>query len=134
MCLHLASLRRLSPHRLAAAGPGIRGDVLIHPTAKVGAGCLIGPNVVVGPGCVVGDGVRLARTTLLDGVVVGDHACVTSAIIGWRSSVGKWARVEGGAVLGEDVALADEMAINGAVILPHKSIKESVYTPGQIVM
>lgn len=43
-------------------------------------------------------------------------------------------RVEGGAVLGEDVSLADEACINGAIILPHKGIKESIYTPGTIVM
>ncbi len=30
--------------------------------------------------------------------------------------------------------LADEAAINGALILPHKAIKDSIYTPGTIVM
>jgi hypothetical protein len=44
------------------------------------------------------------------------------------------ARVEGGAVLGEDVQVADETAVNGAIILPHKGIKENLYTPGQIIM
>jgi hypothetical protein len=42
--------------------------------------------------------------------------------------------VEGGAVLGEDVQVADATAINGAIILPHKGIKECIYTPGTIVM
>ena len=44
MCMHLGSLRKRSPGVLAA-GPHIRGDVLIDPTATVGAGCIIGPNV-----------------------------------------------------------------------------------------
>jgi mannose-1-phosphate guanylyltransferase len=133
MCLHLASLRKRAPARLAA-GDGIKGDVLIHPSAKIGTGCLIGPNVVVGPNCVVGDGARLTKCTLLSDVTVGAHACVTNAIIGWHCAIGKWSRVEGGAVFGEDVQLADEAAVNGAIILPHKGIKESLYSPGTIVM
>ena len=133
MCLHLASLRKRAPQRLAT-GAGIRGDVLIDPSAKIGEGCLIGPNVVIGPNCVVGPGARLAKTTLLSDVTVGSHACVVNAIIGWGCTVGKWSHVEGGAVLGEDVQLADEAAVNGAIILPHKGIKDSLYTPGQIIM
>jgi len=35
------------------AGSNIEGSVLIHPTAQLGAGCLIGPDVSVGPGCVI---------------------------------------------------------------------------------
>ena len=80
------------------------------------------------------DGVRLERTTLLSGVKVKSHALVASAIIGWNSVIGKWARVEGGAVFGEDVVLADEHAVNGAIVLPHKGIKENLYVPGTIIM
>jgi mannose-1-phosphate guanylyltransferase len=134
MCLHLASLKKRFPDRLAPAGSNIRGDVLIHPTATIGAACLIGPNVVVGPNCVVEDGARIERATLLSGTRVKAHALVKNAIVGWSSVVGSWARVEGGAVLGEDVAVGDEVAINGAIILPHKGIKDSIYTPGAIVM
>jgi hypothetical protein len=43
-------------------------------------------------------------------------------------------RVEGEAVFGEDVALAAETAINGALVLPHKGLRDSIYTPGTIVM
>jgi mannose-1-phosphate guanylyltransferase len=133
MCLHLASLRKRSPSSLAS-GPNIRGDVLIHPTATVGAGCVLGPNVVVGPNCVVEDGARIKRCTLLQGTKVSAHAYLSSCIIGWNSAIGKWARVEGGAVFGEDVQVADETCINGSIILPHKGIKESMYKPGEIIM
>ena len=132
--LHLASLRTRAPERLAPAGPSIRGDVLIHPTATIGAGAVVGPNVVVGAGCRVGEGARIVRATLLDGASVGAHACVNTAIVGWASTVGKWARIEGGTVLGEDVHVADETALNGVLVLPHKTIRESIYTPGAIVM
>lgn len=89
MCLHLASLRKRQPERLAS-GPQYKGDVLVHPSAVIGAGCTIGPNVVIGAGCVVEDGARITRTTLLQGTKVCAHAYVSSSIIGWNSTVGKW--------------------------------------------
>ena len=96
-------------------------------------GCKLGPNVVIGPGCVVEDGVRLARCILLEGVRVCSHAIVVDSILGWRSAVGSWTRVEGVSVLGEDVHLGAELTVNGALILPHKSIDASVVEP-QIIM
>jgi mannose-1-phosphate guanylyltransferase len=144
MCLHLASLRRRSPLVLAAAAAGgagagagagnIRGDVLIHPSATVSPNALIGPNAVIGPNCVVEEGARVVRSTLLEGTVVRAHALVSGSIIGWRSTVGRWGRVENGTVFGEDVQLADEAMVNGALVLPHKSIKDSIYVSGQIIM
>ena len=66
LTLYLASLRARFPERLAA-GPGIVGNVLIDPSAKIGEGCKIGPDVSVGPGCVVEGGVRLTKCTVLRG-------------------------------------------------------------------
>ena len=134
MCLHLNSLRKKSPASLAPSGPGIKGDVMIHPTANVSPGAVLGPNVVVGPYCTVEDGARLVRCTLLDGTTVKAHALVSGSIIGWKSTVGKWSRVEGGTVFGEDVQLGDEVIVNGALILPHKGIKDNIYQSGQIIM
>ena len=133
MCMHLASLRRRSP-QLLAQGPNVRGDVLVHASATVAPGAVVGPNVVIGPGCVVEDGARILRSTLLEGTTVKAHALVSGSIIGWRSTVGRWGRVEGCTVFGEDVQLQDETAVNGALILPHKGIKDSIYVPGQIIM
>jgi mannose-1-phosphate guanylyltransferase len=134
MCLHLASLRQRAPNTLAPAATGIRGDVMIHATAKVAPTALLGPNVVIGPGCVVEDGARISRSTLLEGAAVKAHAYVSSSIIGWSSTVGKWARVENSSVIGEDVQVGDEVCLNGTIVLPHKGIKDSFYTPGAIVM
>lgn len=53
---------------------------------------------------------------------VKEHAWIMSSIIGWNSSVGRWARVENITVLGDDVAIKDELLINGASVLPHKSV------------
>jgi len=58
---------------------------------------------------------------------------VNSCIVGWRSVVGRWVRMEGTTVLGEDVIVKDELYINGGQVLPHKSISTSVPEP-QIIM
>lgn len=46
MCMYLNSLRQSNPQMLYEA-PGIVGNVLVDPTAKIGQGCRIGPNVTV---------------------------------------------------------------------------------------
>ena len=109
------------------------GNVVKHETAQIGKGSKLGPDVVLGAGCVIEDGVRLARCILLEGSRVCAHAVVLDSIVGWRSTVGSWTRVEGTSVLGGDVHLGPELTINGALILPHKSIGTSVTEP-QIIM
>ena len=137
--LYLSYLRKHRPSELApqlmegAAGSSFEGNVVMDATASVGKGCKLGPDVVLGPGCVIEDGVRLSRCILLEGVRVCAHAVVLNSILGWRSTVGSWARVEGVSVLGEDVHIDPELCINGALILPHKTISASVAEP-QIIM
>ncbi|KAJ4802150.1 Mannose-1-phosphate guanyltransferase [Rhynchospora pubera] len=130
--LYLDSLRKNSPSKLAK-GTHIVGNVLVHESAIIGEGCLIGPDVAVGPGCVVDPGVRLSRCTVMRGVRIKKHACITSSIIGWHSTVGQWARIENMTILGEDVHVGDEVYSNGGVVLPHKEIKSSILKP-EIVM
>lgn len=130
--LYLDSIRKKSSAKLAV-GSHFIGNVLVHETAVIGEGCLIGPDVAIGPGCVVESGVRLSRCTVMRGARVKNHACVSSSIIGWHSTVGQWARVENMTILGEDVHVGDEVYSNGGVVLPHKEIKSSILKP-EIVM
>uniref|UniRef100_A0A164TNS0 Uncharacterized protein n=1 Tax=Daucus carota subsp. sativus TaxID=79200 RepID=A0A164TNS0_DAUCS len=130
--LYLDSLRKNSPSKLTT-GAHIVGNVLVDESAKIGEGCLIGPDVAIGPGCVIECGVRLSRCTVMRGVRVKKHACISSSIIGWHSTVGQWARVENMTILGEDVHVCDEIYSNGGVVLPHKEIKSSILKP-EIVM
>ncbi|KAJ7382194.1 hypothetical protein OS493_036525 [Desmophyllum pertusum] len=132
MGMFLHFLREKHPERLRD-GPGIIGNVLVDPTAKIGEGCRIGPNVVIGPGAVIQDGACLSRCTILEEAVIRSHSWIHSAIIGWKSVVGQWVRMEGVSVLGEDVIVKDELYINGGRILPHKSISDSSPEP-QIIM
>jgi len=132
MCKYLTHVNEKSPERLAK-GTNIVGPVLIHPSAKIGQNCLIGPFVSIGPDCEIEEGVRLKRTTLLNGSVVRKHSWVDSSIIGWESVIGRWCRVEGVSVLGRSVKIFDELYVNGGVILDHKDIKESIPEP-KIIM
>lgn len=130
--LYLDSLRKKSSSKLAT-GPHMIGNVVVDESAVIGDGCLIGPDVAIGPSCVIESGVRLSSCTLMRGVRIKKHACVCSSIIGWHSTVGKWARVENMTILGEDVHVRDEVYSNGGVVLPHKEIKSNILKP-EIVM
>nr|XP_009679063.1 PREDICTED: mannose-1-phosphate guanyltransferase beta [Struthio camelus australis] len=132
MCMYLQALRAQHPERLHS-GPGIIGNVLVDPSAKIGANCIIGPNVTIGAGVVVEDGVRIKRCTVLKGARIRSHSWLESCIVGWSCSVGQWVRMENVTVLGEDVIVNDELYLNGANVLPHKSIAESVPEP-RIIM
>lgn len=132
MGLYLTSLRQKTPEKLYS-GPGVIGNVLVDPTAIIGKDCRIGPNVTIGPGVTIADGCCVKKTTILGSAIVKEHSWLDSCIIGWRSIVGRWVRMEGTTVLGEDVIVKDELYINGGQVLPHKNIAVSVPEP-QIIM
>ena len=127
-CLYLSSLSKQGSKLLTPPSePYVYGgNVMIDPTAKIGKNCKIGPNVVIGPNVEVGEGVRLQRSVLLKNCKIKEHAWVKSTIVGWNSTVGRWARMENVSVLGDDVTIGDEIYCNGASVLPHKSIKANV--------
>ena len=130
--LYLKSVSEKKPDMLHR-GDCIKGDVLVDPTAKIGKNCKIGPNVSIGANVVIEDGARIMGSAILEGARIKAHAFVSTTIIGWRATVGSWARVEGGAVLGDDVSVGDELYVNGAIVLPNKSIGASIASP-QIIM
>eukprot|EP01135_Chromosphaera_perkinsii_P009095 Nk52_evm1s1618 gene=Nk52_evmTU1s1618 len=124
----------------------IVGNVIIHETATVDVTAKIGPNVSVGPGVRVEAGCRIKNSIILDGAVLKRHCCISNSIIGWKSTVGEWSRVEGTiqepgvgnrfvdgkknpgvTILGEDVSIKGELHVRNCVVLPHKSISSSCY-------
>ncbi|KAF2720167.1 mannose-1-phosphate guanyltransferase [Polychaeton citri CBS 116435] len=140
-CLYLTSLSKRNSKELTPTDAVDEighhfihhGNVMIDPSAKIGKNCKIGPNVTIGPNVKIGDGVRLQRSVLLSGSTVKEHAWVKSTIVGWNSTVGRWARLENVSVLGDDVQVGDEVYCNGASVLPHKSIKANVEVPAIIM-
>ncbi|KAJ6767507.1 GLUCOSE-1-PHOSPHATE ADENYLYLTRANSFERASE FAMILY PROTEIN-RELATED [Salix koriyanagi] len=131
--LYLDSLRKKSPSKLAI-GPHIVGNVLVDETAEIGEGCLVGPDVAVGPGCVVESGARLSSCSLMSGVTIKKHACISSSIIGWSSTVGQGTRLEK-TVLGEAVHVktslegvvyvCDDFYSNGGAVFPDREMESS---------
>ena len=131
--LYLNFLRSKSPE-LLASGANIIGNVLIDPEAKVSPNATIGPNVSIGKGCVIESGVRLQNTCIFTGATVMKNSWVCGTILGWRSSIGKWTRIEGVTVIAGDCKIGDEIFINAAMILPNKDVKTSLPEKGQIIM
>lgn len=130
--LYLSGLEEKNSPDLAK-GSFVQGNALIDPTAQIGEGCVIGPNACIGKNCVIEDGVCLRNCMVFPGSRVGKHSCVTGSIIGWKSHVGQWARLENMCVFGEDVQCKDELYLNGAVVLPHKEVKVNVTKPEIII-
>lgn len=81
--------------------------------------------MTIDKGCIVEKGVRLKNVVLMKGAHIKAHSWINNSIVGWRSSVGKWVRVEGVSVFGEDTHIKDELFINGVFVMPHKSVNES---------
>jgi mannose-1-phosphate guanylyltransferase len=111
----------------------VQGNVLIDPTAKIGRNCVLGPNVTIGPNVIIEEGVRIHRAAILEGAHIKAHSYVHSSIVGWKSKVGRWVRMDNGVVLGDDVSVKDELYVNGAIVLPNKSLTTNVPEP-QIIM
>ncbi|BBH00366.1 ADP-glucose pyrophosphorylase family protein [Prunus dulcis] len=96
--LYLSQFRINSAH-LLASGDGTKnatvvGNVYVHPSAKVHPTAKIGPNVSLSANVRVGAGVRLISCIVLDDVEIKENAVVIHAIVGWKSSIGKWSRVQ----------------------------------------
>eukprot|EP01018_Ginkgo_biloba_P014052 Gb_40673 [translate_table: standard] len=137
--LYLSQYRRTSPGLLAKSDGGrtatIVGDVYIHPSAKVHPTAKIGPNVSISANARIGAGVRLIGCIILDDVEIKENSIVMHSIVGWKSSVGRWSRVQGEGnytlklgitILGEDVTVEDEVVVVNCIVLPHKTLNVSV--------
>ncbi|KAJ8753505.1 hypothetical protein K2173_022746 [Erythroxylum novogranatense] len=137
--LYLSQFRFTSPD-LLASGDGLKsativGDVYIHPSAKVHPTAKIGPNVSISANARIGPGARLISCIILDDVEVMENAVVIHAIVGWKSSIGRWSRVQAGGdynaklgitILGEAVAVEDEVVVVNSIVLPNKTLNVSV--------
>uniref|UniRef100_A0A7E4VZB0 NTP_transferase domain-containing protein n=1 Tax=Panagrellus redivivus TaxID=6233 RepID=A0A7E4VZB0_PANRE len=151
---YLRLYREHHPERLTFSGATIEGDVYVDPTAEVHPSAKIGPNVSIGARAKIGAGVRVRESIILPDCVLEEHSCVLHSVIGWRSVVGTWARVEGTpispnpnmpfakldnkplfnidgrlnpslTILGSDVHVSNEQIILNSVVLPYKDLSAS---------
>ena len=118
-------------HSSADCRPNISGNVHIHASAHVHRDAFIGPNVSIAAGVYVGAGARLRDCIVLEDVKISEHACVRRAILGWKSKIGKWSRIEGAgryserlgvSILGESVIVQDEGIVVNCIVLPNKTL------------
>lgn len=137
--LYLAQFRSTSPH-LLANGDGkksatVVGDVYVHPSAKVHPTAKIGPNVSISANVRIAAGARLISCIVLDDVEIKENAVIMHAIVGWKSSLGRWSRVQadgdynskfGITILGEAVTVEDEVVVINSIVLPNKMLNVSV--------
>lgn len=91
LVLHLDSVNIKQPSALYQQ-PGVVGNVLVAPTAKIGADCKLGPDVSIGEGCVIGDGVRLSNCVIMRGVSIGHHTKVRGQGTTGRDGLGQAAQ------------------------------------------
>lgn len=131
--LALDFYREARPQTLAS-GATIKGNVLIHPSAKIDPTAVIGPNVVIGEGCSVGPASRLINSTLMAGAKVGTASYIDGSIVGWKSEVHNWCRVMNVTVIAEDVKIKDCTFLNGTKVLPHKDVDGAHPEDGKIIM
>ncbi len=89
---------------------------------------------MVGPGVVIKSGARIKNSVLMENALIKEFSYIDGSIIGWRSKVGKWARIEGLTILGEEVVVSDEIYLNGVYVLPHVPVKNSISKSGTIVL
>ncbi|KAL3818657.1 hypothetical protein ACJIZ3_004562 [Penstemon smallii] len=123
--LYLAQFRFTAPHLLA------NGDG----TKKATVSGDIGPNVSISANARIGAGVRLVDCIILDDVEIKENGVVIHAIVGWKSSIGRWSRVQasgdhnaklGVTILGESVTVEDEVVVTNSIVLPNKTLNVSV--------
>ncbi|XP_047254873.1 mannose-1-phosphate guanyltransferase alpha [Capsicum annuum] len=54
----------------------------------------IHPNVSISANARIGVGARLISCIILDNVEIQENTIVIHAIVGWKSSIGRWSRVQ----------------------------------------
>lgn len=142
--LYLQKAHQSGSEELAPASANIIPPVYIHPTASVDPTAKLGPNVSIGPRAIIGAGARVKETIVLEDSQIKHDACVLYSIVGWNSSVGAWARVEGTptpvtshstsivkngvkvqsvTILGKETKVNDEVRVQNCVCLPFKELK-----------
>jgi mannose-1-phosphate guanylyltransferase len=142
--LYLMKAFQAQSEELATPSANILPPVFIHPSANVDPTAKLGPNVSIGPRVTIGAGVRVKESIVLEDSEIKHDACVLYSIVGWKSKIGAWARVEGTptpitshstsivkngvkvqsiTILGKECGVGDEVRVQNCVCLPYKELK-----------
>lgn len=134
LCLYMTHPKETLRHPSDVTNITIKDGVDIHPSAKIGAGCIIGPNVSIGHDVVIDENVQIERSSIMSGSKIGANSSIHSSIIGWESVIGQSCKIENNTILGEDVKVSDGKKLFGAIVCPNKEIKEDILEEGKIIL
>lgn len=129
----------------------------IHPTATLGANCVIDPSAVIGANCVVGDHVTLGANVVLGaGVIIGNEVSIgegsqldAHVTIYHGVTIGQRSRLASGVVVGSDgfgfaqhrggwhkvpqlggVVIGDEVDIGANTVIDRGAIEDTIIEHG----
>eukprot|EP01112_Ceratiomyxa_fruticulosa_P012337 TRINITY_DN340_c1_g1_i11.p1 TRINITY_DN340_c1_g1~~TRINITY_DN340_c1_g1_i11.p1 ORF type:complete len:414 (+),score=62.20 TRINITY_DN340_c1_g1_i11:213-1454(+) len=141
--LYTKYFARVKPEILTPPSASISGNVIVHPSAIIDPTAKIGPNVTIGANVKIGKGVRILHSIILEGAEIKDHACIMYTILGWGSSVGIWARVEGIpnyspflyardkrqgiTIFGAGAVAAREIIVRNCIVMPQKTLSQNYF-------
>ncbi|ETO04961.1 hypothetical protein RFI_32435 [Reticulomyxa filosa] len=132
--MYLEEIAKMKDSRLCPSKQGIIGHVIIDSSAKFSPTAVIGPDVVIGPNVTIGANVRIKNSTILANTSILDGAYIDGSIVGWKSRIGRWARLQALCILGEDVSVKDEVCLFGTTVCPHKDVKENHLKEGDVLL
>lgn len=118
----------------------VDGAEIIQPSfissnVKLSKLCKVGPYTIISSNSVVGPAVRVRKSLLFNNVVVDEGSLIDTSLIGERSLIGKWVRIEAGSVIGDEVVIRDEVLIpKNTIILPYKEIDSSIEKEGGVIL
>ena len=105
----------------------------IHPTVKMGKGCIIMPNVIIKKGVILGDNVVILGNNFLKTKaiikkesIIGDNCQIKGAEIGEYAIIGKNNDIYG-VKIGHKVTIGNSCRIYGDVIGDRTKIADQVY-------
>lgn len=107
----------------------VKGCVIIHPTAKIGAGSVIGPNVTIGANCQIGEACRLENAAIFDNSRVGPGCHISNSIVAWNNRISGWCHITDHSVFGDDVDMNEGLVAKGLRVLPNKGVAKHYLEP-----
>ncbi|MEM3684866.1 MAG: NDP-sugar synthase [Conexivisphaerales archaeon] len=114
----------------------IEGCVLIGRHTRIGDGTVIKDSAIDNY-CVIGSNVTIERSSLMDGVVVGEGAQIQDSIIGRyvdiRSSLLKPTWLVGLCVIGDDAMIDEGSTLVSSRILPHARVMKGSSKINEVV-
>jgi len=115
----------------------IHEEAKVIPPAIVGGKVKIGKNASVGPYTSIGDGVEIGEGSVIKASIVLPNTSierevkVDTSIVGEAVIMGRRVRVEENCLVGDGVVLQEDVRLmSGVEVCPHKTIRESITSPG----